>query len=215
MRCDAVVKAALVFGGALRNKWHASLKGSGDRRAADVVVLFNHQSAQTGPRQVCAVGESVMACADDDDLVCAIPGLQPACHLALDARMEYGLEVAPPLFRRLPEQLDLRDEVQLECLLSAADELLARLIQHELDHLDGVLVLDHLDDDQRRLYDLIWKRTLASQMAAAKLDRVIVDITADDGSAGGNSDYGTGTGWEWVEPFRSPLSFPKRQFWIM
>lgn len=31
-----------------------------------------------------------------------------------------------------------------------ADELLARLIQHELDHLDGVLVLDHLDDDQRR-----------------------------------------------------------------
>ncbi|MEI2638117.1 MAG: peptide deformylase [Microthrixaceae bacterium] len=31
-----------------------------------------------------------------------------------------------------------------------ADELLARLFQHELDHLDGVLLLDHLDDDQRK-----------------------------------------------------------------
>ena len=31
-----------------------------------------------------------------------------------------------------------------------ADELLSRLVQHELDHLDGVLMLDHLDDDQAR-----------------------------------------------------------------
>ena len=31
-----------------------------------------------------------------------------------------------------------------------ADELPARLFQHELDHLDGVLLLDHLDLDQRR-----------------------------------------------------------------
>lgn len=31
-----------------------------------------------------------------------------------------------------------------------ADELFARLIQHELDHLDGVLLLEHLDPEQRR-----------------------------------------------------------------
>ena len=31
-----------------------------------------------------------------------------------------------------------------------ADELLARLFQHELDHLDGKLLLDLLDDDQRK-----------------------------------------------------------------
>ncbi len=37
------------------------------------------------------------------------------------------------------------NEVSLE-----ADELLARLIQHELDHLDGVLLIDHLDVDDRR-----------------------------------------------------------------
>ncbi len=47
------------------------------------------------------------------------------------------LEVAPPLFRRLPAQLDLRDEVQLECLLAAADELLARA--------EDAATLDQLD----------------------------------------------------------------------
>lgn len=31
-----------------------------------------------------------------------------------------------------------------------ADELLARLVQHELDHLDGVLLIDHLDEDQAK-----------------------------------------------------------------
>jgi peptide deformylase len=31
-----------------------------------------------------------------------------------------------------------------------ADELLARLFQHELDHLDGVLMLDRLEDDLRK-----------------------------------------------------------------
>src|SRR5690606_32823322 len=38
-----------------------------------------------------------------------------------------------------------------------------------------------LDDDQRRLYELIWKRTMASQMASAVLDRVVADIASTDG----------------------------------
>ena len=37
------------------------------------------------------------------------------------------------------------------------------------------------DPDQRRLYDLIWKRTLASQMEAARLERTTVDISSGDG----------------------------------
>ena len=37
------------------------------------------------------------------------------------------------------------------------------------------------DADQRKLYDLIWKRTIACQMAAAKLERTTVDITSPDG----------------------------------
>ncbi|MGI9389544.1 MAG: type I DNA topoisomerase, partial [Boseongicola sp.] len=40
------------------------------------------------------------------------------------------------------------------------------------------------DSDQARLYDLIWKRTLASQMAAARMERTTVDVTSDDGQVG-------------------------------
>jgi peptide deformylase len=49
-----------------------------------------------------------------------------------------------------PKQVHLRgfdldgNEVDLE-----ADELEARLFQHELDHLDGVLLVEHLTDDQK------------------------------------------------------------------
>lgn len=40
------------------------------------------------------------------------------------------------------------------------------------------------DKDQSRLYDLIWKRTLASQMAAARMERTTVDIVSPDGQVG-------------------------------
>ena len=40
------------------------------------------------------------------------------------------------------------------------------------------------DSDQRKLYDLIWKRTLACQMAAARLERTSVEIGSDDGQVG-------------------------------
>ncbi|MGD9617810.1 MAG: type I DNA topoisomerase [Alphaproteobacteria bacterium] len=42
-------------------------------------------------------------------------------------------------------------------------------------------VARHLDNDQRRLYELIWKRTVASQMASALLDQVGVDIADPTG----------------------------------
>ena len=37
-------------------------------------------------------------------------------------------------------------------------------------------IAGHLDRDQRRLYELIWKRTIASQMASALLEQAAVDI---------------------------------------
>ncbi len=40
------------------------------------------------------------------------------------------------------------------------------------------------DADQAKLYDLIWKRTLASQMEAAKMERTTVDIFSADGQVG-------------------------------
>ena len=40
------------------------------------------------------------------------------------------------------------------------------------------------DADQRRLYDLIWKRTIACQMEAARMERTTVEIASQDGQVG-------------------------------
>jgi DNA topoisomerase-1 len=40
------------------------------------------------------------------------------------------------------------------------------------------------ETDQRKLYDLIWKRTLACQMEAARLERTTVEIGSADGQVG-------------------------------
>ncbi len=63
------------------------------------------------------------------------------------------------------EGLDLDgNEVSIE-----ADELLARLFQHELDHLDGVLLLDRLDGDQRReAMKTLRERAVASESAPSR-----------------------------------------------
>ncbi|MFP7570323.1 type I DNA topoisomerase [Marivita sp. S2033] len=37
------------------------------------------------------------------------------------------------------------------------------------------------EPDQRKLYDLIWKRTLACQMESARMERTTVDVGSDDG----------------------------------
>ena len=60
------------------------------------------------------------------------------------------------------------NEVSIE-----ADELFARLIQHEIDHLDGVLLLEHLDDDQRRaaLAELARRREAAQAAANVQAGR--------------------------------------------
>ena len=42
-------------------------------------------------------------------------------------------------------------------------------------------VARYLDRDQLRLYELIWRRTIASQMESAVLDQVAVDIASTDG----------------------------------
>ena len=44
------------------------------------------------------------------------------------------------------------------------------------------LISKYLDKDQLKLYDLIWKRTLSSQMASAELDKTTVDIKSKDNS---------------------------------
>ncbi|QIE54351.1 type I DNA topoisomerase [Pikeienuella piscinae] len=44
--------------------------------------------------------------------------------------------------------------------------------------------LKGLEPDQARLYELIWKRTLASQMESARLERTVVEVAGADGGVG-------------------------------
>jgi peptide deformylase len=39
-----------------------------------------------------------------------------------------------------------------------ADELLARILQHEIDHLMGILIIDKLPPDERVKFHMNWKR---------------------------------------------------------
>jgi DNA topoisomerase-1 len=45
-------------------------------------------------------------------------------------------------------------------------------------------VARHLDEAQLKLYELIWKRTIASQMESARLERTTVDILSDKSDLG-------------------------------
>jgi peptide deformylase len=53
------------------------------------------------------------------------------------------------------------------------DELMGRLIQHEIDHLDGVLLLDRLDADTRK--------AAMRELRQLVLDGTLSATTADDG----------------------------------
>ncbi len=44
-------------------------------------------------------------------------------------------------------------------------------------------IRNHLNDDQYKLYDLIWKRLIASQMESVIMDQVAADIVSEDGYA--------------------------------
>tara|TARA_B100001250_G_scaffold348656_2_gene319469 strand:+ start:1754 stop:2281 length:528 start_codon:yes stop_codon:yes gene_type:complete len=55
------------------------------------------------------------------------------------------------------------NEVSIE-----ADELLARLFQHELDHLDGVLLLDHLEREERKAALRRWREIQSAIAGGSK-----------------------------------------------
>lgn len=80
-----------------------------------------------------------------------------------------------------PKQIHLVGyDLQGNELSIEADELLSRCFQHELDHLDGVLFIERLDDDDRKAaMQIIRERRLtAADLAEA-------DLGAPAGKAGG------------------------------
>jgi peptide deformylase len=54
-------------------------------------------------------------------------------------------------------------DVSGEPLLIEASDLLARVLQHEVDHLDGVLILDRTDRQSRKAAMREWREQLLAQ----------------------------------------------------
>ena len=91
-----------------------------------------------------------------------------AVHAARDAiKDRYGAEYVPGSPRMYKNKAKNAQEAH-ECI-------------RPTDMTKDTASLKITDADQRKLYDLIWKRTLASQMEAARLERTSVDIGSADG----------------------------------
>jgi peptide deformylase len=65
------------------------------------------------------------------------------------------------------------EEVSIE-----ADEFLGRVFQHEVDHLDGVLMMERLDPDQRKIA-LKVLRDRALGLDTAALEEMLVSADSD------------------------------------
>jgi DNA topoisomerase-1 len=91
-----------------------------------------------------------------------------AVHAARDAITElYGAEYVPASPRMYKNKAKNAQEAH-ECIRPT--EMMRRPED-----------LKVTESDQRKLYDLIWKRTLACQMEAARMERTTVDIASRDG----------------------------------
>jgi DNA topoisomerase-1 len=80
-------------------------------------------------------------------------------------RQKYGAEFVPPHARAFTRRAKGAQE--------AHEAIRPTRIQRE-----PALIKKHLNASQARLYDLIWKRMVASQMAAAQFENTTVDIEA-------------------------------------
>ena len=93
-----------------------------------------------------------------------------AVHAARDAiKARFGVEYVPSSPRMYKNKAKNAQEAH-ECIRPT----------------DMMLSPDRLnvEAEQRKLYDLIWKRTIASQMEAARMERTAVEIGSADGQVG-------------------------------
>jgi len=95
---------------------------------------------------------------------------------------EEGCLSVPGLYFTIPRPRDILltgwdldgNEVRIE-----ATELQARLFQHELDHLDGTLLLEHLQPGQRKTGMRILRQRQLDGVKPAKADALIVGLEGE------------------------------------
>ncbi|WGJ16279.1 type I DNA topoisomerase [Methylocapsa sp. D3K7] len=99
-------------------------------------------------------------------------GVDLAPEAISSARSVIGKEFGAKYVPKVPRKYTVKAKNAQEAHEAIRPTDLARLPKH---------VAASLDPDQRRLYDLIWTRTIASQMESAELERTTVDILAQAG----------------------------------
>lgn len=102
-------------------------------------------------------------------------GVQIADEAIAQARTVINNEFGETYLPSAPRQYKTKAKNAQEAHEAIRPTDLARLPKH---------VASRLDDDQRRLYELVWNRTVASQMESVQLERTTIEIEAENDRIG-------------------------------
>ena len=99
-------------------------------------------------------------------------GVDMAPEAIRDARGVIGREFGDAYVPDVPRKYSVKAKNAQEAHEAVRPTDMGRLPKH---------IARHLEPEQAKLYDLIWTRTVASQMESAELERTTVDVEADVG----------------------------------
>lgn len=138
------------------------------QRLAEDMLATMHEREGVGlaANQVGRLRRVLVAAVEDDEYVVVNPRVEAlseeteagaeGCLSIPGIQVEVERPVAVTVSGQDPSGRDLRLE---------AEGLLARILQHEIDHLDGVLILDRTDRESRKAALREWRERLLAQNA--------------------------------------------------
>ena len=129
-----------------------------------LITMRENEGVGLAANQVGRLKRVLVAAIDDDEYVIVNPVLTDAAETT-----ETGpegclsipgiqVEVERPIAVTVSGQDASGDPLRIE-----ATDLLARVLQHEVDHLDGVLILDRTDRESRKAAMREWRERLLAQ----------------------------------------------------
>jgi peptide deformylase len=139
-----------------------------------LATMRDHEGVGLAANQVGRLKRILVATLEDEEFVVANPRIEWAaettgkelegCLSIPGIQVEVGRPTAVTVSGQDPTGAPLRIE---------ASGLLARILQHEIDHLDGVLILDRTDRESRKAAMRDWReRLLAQEELPAPADRL-------------------------------------------
>lgn len=137
-------------------------------RLAEEMLVTMHEKEGVGlaANQVGRLKRVLVAATEEDEYVLVNPVIEASSEetetLAEGCLSIPGIqvEVERPAAVTVAAQDAAGGDLRIE-----ADGLLARIIQHEVDHLDGVLILDRTDRDSRKAALREWRERMLAQNA--------------------------------------------------